>query len=351
MEYIVPDCFKNFKCIADRCSDNCCIGWEIDVDDDTYEFYKSLSDDFGEKIINNIDCDECNHFRLGDDERCPFLNGKNLCDIIINLGEDKIPEICRNHPRFYNWLYDRVEMGYGLCCEEAGRELFSSHKKLNVKIDYNLTEDLSDILTHLRERAIEIAQNRDVSIFDRLKSFLVLSQKADSLLINGKAGEIVDLADNFAEYCTEEEGACGLQTLASLLKNLEPINEEWTEYADGLYSATDEIIRKKSEFFKFYKDRMYEYEHILVYLLCRYYLKAVDDENLLPWANYIVLSVMMIMLMDIYSFVETGMVDRVSVAKLFSKEVEYSEENIEMIIDSSFDDFDNISYLIELMGN
>lgn len=351
MEYIVPDCFKNFKCIADKCSDNCCIGWEIDVDDETYEYYKSITEEFGERIINNIKCDECRHFMLDNDERCPFLDENNLCEIIINLGEDRIPEICRNHPRFYNWLYDRVEMGIGLCCEEAGRRLFASPEKLNVRVDYKLTDDLSDILTHLRERAIEIAQNRDYSIFDRVKMFLELSKKADDCLINNNQSEIVALKDEFWEFgeC-KEKGMDGLEKLAILLKSLEPINNEWTQYVDGLCSNIDEIIKRKAEFFEFYNDKIYEYEHIFVYMLCRYYLRAVEDENLLPWSNFIVLSVLLIMLMDIYSFILSGQVDRIYNAKLFSKEVEYSQENIDLIIDASFDDFENVSYLAELMG-
>ena len=42
MRVIVPEYYKEFKCIASKCKNNCCIGWEIDIDKDTYELYKSF---------------------------------------------------------------------------------------------------------------------------------------------------------------------------------------------------------------------------------------------------------------------------------------------------------------------
>ena len=31
----VPFYYKEFHCIADACKDSCCIGWEIDIDEET----------------------------------------------------------------------------------------------------------------------------------------------------------------------------------------------------------------------------------------------------------------------------------------------------------------------------
>ena len=33
MKIRVPDYYKDFKCIAERCTDTCCAGWQVDVDD------------------------------------------------------------------------------------------------------------------------------------------------------------------------------------------------------------------------------------------------------------------------------------------------------------------------------
>ena len=54
MKYIFPSYYKNFKCIGSECKHNCCIGWEIDVDEETAEIYKNVPGDFGKKLRENI---------------------------------------------------------------------------------------------------------------------------------------------------------------------------------------------------------------------------------------------------------------------------------------------------------
>ena len=77
MIYIKPSFYDDFKCIASRCKDNCCIGWEIDVDQPTLEKYK-----FHPEIMQKISLDGTPHFVLGERDRCPFLQKDNLCEII-----------------------------------------------------------------------------------------------------------------------------------------------------------------------------------------------------------------------------------------------------------------------------
>ena len=98
----MPGYCEKFRCIADRCIDSCCVGWEIDVDSRTAAYYESVSGDFGERLRKNIS-DGC--FVLDRDERCPFLNERGLCDIIIELGEDKLCQICSDHPRYFEWFF------------------------------------------------------------------------------------------------------------------------------------------------------------------------------------------------------------------------------------------------------
>ena len=127
-----PDYSQDFHCIADRCRHSCCIGWEIDIDDVSLERYKKVPGRLGKKLRRCIydpgsgsDPEATAHFILCEDERCPFLNEKNLCELILELGEDAICDICSEHPRFYTTLTTRTEMGFGLCCEEAARMLLT----------------------------------------------------------------------------------------------------------------------------------------------------------------------------------------------------------------------------------
>ena len=89
----VPDYFKKFKCIASECEDTCCAGWEIVVDDETYDYYKCVKGKFGNRLKNEIvqDEDGDNIFILKGN-RCAFLNDKDnptsriLPNSSVNLG-------------------------------------------------------------------------------------------------------------------------------------------------------------------------------------------------------------------------------------------------------------------------
>ena len=117
MRLVVPSYYDRFHCIGSACRHNCCIGWEIDIDDTTAEAYQHIDGALGCRLQQHIaNTDNVPHFILGTDERCPFLNLDNLCDIILELGEEALCDICTDHPRFRNVLPDRTEMGIGLCC-------------------------------------------------------------------------------------------------------------------------------------------------------------------------------------------------------------------------------------------
>ena len=109
MKLIYPAYYEKFKCIADRCHHSCCIGWEIDIDEASLSRYEGVKGDFGKRLQCAISYDGEPHFKLKEGERCPFLNERNLCDMILSLGEDFLCEICASHPRFYNFF-----SGYGL---------------------------------------------------------------------------------------------------------------------------------------------------------------------------------------------------------------------------------------------
>ena len=122
-----PDFYDQFKCIASRCTDTCCVGWEIDIDEATQEVYRKVSGVFGDRLRANI---EDGHFKLLPHDRCPFLDKDNLCEVYQHLGEDALCDICTEHPRFVEVYGDIMERGLGLCCEEAARLLLEGEGPL-----------------------------------------------------------------------------------------------------------------------------------------------------------------------------------------------------------------------------
>lgn len=108
-----PDYCRDFRCKAGSCVHTCCEGWMIGIDEKSLERFMKDPD------ISGRIKDGC--FVLREDGRCPFLRDDNLCQMIIDHGEDYLCDICKEHPRFYNEFEDHVEAGIGLVCEEACR--------------------------------------------------------------------------------------------------------------------------------------------------------------------------------------------------------------------------------------
>ncbi|MDO4866074.1 MAG: flagellin lysine-N-methylase [Clostridia bacterium] len=125
MNLYVPDYYPAFHCIASRCVHTCCAGWEIDIDAESLARYAGLPGAFGDRVRRCVSREGAPHFILAEGERCPLLNGDNLCDLILHEGEGALCQICRDHPRFRNYFSSRVEMGLGLVCEEAARLILS----------------------------------------------------------------------------------------------------------------------------------------------------------------------------------------------------------------------------------
>ena len=54
MRYIKPDFYDDFRCIASACRHSCCAGWEIDIDEDTADYYAELSGAIGGELRAHI---------------------------------------------------------------------------------------------------------------------------------------------------------------------------------------------------------------------------------------------------------------------------------------------------------
>ena len=47
MLHIVPDYYKEFRCIAGACRHSCCIGWKIDIDAASAARYAAVGGELG----------------------------------------------------------------------------------------------------------------------------------------------------------------------------------------------------------------------------------------------------------------------------------------------------------------
>jgi lysine-N-methylase len=164
MKVYFPSYYKDFACKAGECSHSCCIGWEIGVDAETLAKYQTLGD---AEILSHI---ESGCIATAEDGRCPFLQSDGLCRLICRFGDGYISEICREHPRFYHRVGDRVEMSIGASCEEAARLILSSDFTCfgSAEMEINLDCDTQfDALSH-RDEIYRLLSDRTLTLGERL---------------------------------------------------------------------------------------------------------------------------------------------------------------------------------------
>ena len=296
MKYFAPDYYNDFKCIADKCRHSCCIGWEIDIDCETAKMYKQIGGDFGKRLSDNIgESDGVFSFKLTEDERCPFLNANGLCDIITTLGDGALCQICDDHPRFYNDFSHRSEVGIGLCCEAAGMLILSKKEKTTIiEMDddgdyYELDEEIK-----LRQEFIDIIHNRDKKVDERVSDLLTFTNTSFP-------------AKNLEEWI-------------DLFLSLERLDKLWDKKLLALKNATlDFSVCEKFEI---------AFEQLLVYFLFRHSGKMT--ENVRKYIRFCILGYYMIRnLCALNSELTLDYI--VETARLYSSEIEYSEENMQTL--------------------
>ena len=134
MKVIAPRFFSAFHCIADRCSDSCCIGWEVVIDEDTARRYRAEPGPLGEKLRAAMQFDgEDVCFPL-DGGRCPFLNRENLCEIHCPLGAEATSVTCQEHPRFIEEYGTFKEITLSAACPKANELLLGSNEPLTFSV-------------------------------------------------------------------------------------------------------------------------------------------------------------------------------------------------------------------------
>ena len=380
MIFGVPSYYKEFHCIADRCQDSCCIGWEIDIDDDTFAYYKSVKGTFGRRLSEHMTGGEEHSFHLTGNGWCPFLNDRKLCDICIELEEEALSEVCTEYPRF-TMEYENVrEKILSLSCEEVCRILFSSEEKTTWEErelrdfcgeadDGEPDEGMVDAswLRSVRARAVEILQERSKPVFVRATEYLQYCEKMQQDLLQMTCGS-GDRAESGARTKTGAERKTGTEAAAvyeqkwqrdcvcqtadeaydafllrmERFKELEVLDAAWeTKKEQLLHTFTREnYLDAVNEFCQSRGPFEYEYEHLLVYFTYRYFMRAYYDGRILARAQFAAASVLMIRDMDVLRYLRNGrrfsLDDRIATVKLYSREVEHSEENIGLLAE----DFD-----------
>lgn len=340
MKLRVPNYYKKFECIADKCNDCCCIGWEIDIDTKTSKIYNNISGEFGKKLKSNIKFDKTNSFILDEHERCPFLNNKNLCDIFLNLGEQNLCTICKEHPRYYEWFDGIKEGGIGLCCEEAARIILSNQDSFDtyeIEIPYeksdNYNPKLYTYLLTARSKIISHLENKLIPFNVRINNTLNYAWQLQNNI------DIYNL-EPLNIINTSISPSSSIKPILEFFLTLEPFDKNWISYLQNCINLYDKYSIKLNDFENENPDIFNYLQNISVYFIWRYFLKGVFDNDIISKVKLMVISITIIKTLYFCKWLETGVLtlnDCINISKNYSKEIEYSEDNLYAIEDACYE--------------
>lgn len=308
MKQLSFEFFNSFTCIGSDCPDTCCKGWSISIDSDTAKIYENTEGEFGSQLKEKIEeKDGVFYFRLVDGQ-CPFLNGDKLCEIYRNIGPDKMCNTCRTYPRI-SWFHgDVLFQGLTLSCPEAARMILSHP----APIAFNFGEDQSSLTSSSNEdwqlfntlidgmiTSVRIMQNRDFSIFTRMRLLVSFNDLLQQSIDSGSYDECRIILDAFSDssqlaILSKEvlESQINLVSLFTFVlhfyKNIGSfsVSDYVRSYLDSL-PKTMNFCRSllsqplADDFLDDVSVEPYEirYEHYAVYYLTRYYMKAYTKDS------------------------------------------------------------------------
>lgn len=325
MVKIQPDYYENFNCLMGECPSSCCEMWQIVIDEKSLDYYNSLTTEYGKHIQGEIECCDGEYCFKVHNGRCAFLTEKNLCDIHCNIGAEHMANTCRKFPDFTVENKDILITGQSMSCPYVAKEIVTHTGKVEFLSTGKCSNPYENTLLNIMTELIDIVYENSSPILEKSKILLnTACEKLEELFANFGVEEFYIPEDNKTiwDYC-------------DTLNSLTFLTKEWEETVDGLsdfeYSKDDE-----EKFKKYMGNRQREYEQILVYFIYRYFFTGTGDGNIFLPIKFSVICLRIIYMIGLMEYKDKGsfsVEEQIKLCYTFSKEIEHSEENMDIILD------------------
>ena len=358
MEIRVPHYYRKFQCTADKCPDTCCAGWQIVIDEKTLEKYHTYEGAFGNRLANSIDWRE-GVFKQYEDKRCAFLDENNLCDIYTEAGPEMFCRTCKSYPRHFEEFENVREISLAMSCPEAAKLILESKEPVNfLTVEKKYKEDIYEDFDFLlysklvdaREIIFEILQDRTKPVKERMAMVLALTHDLQARVYRGHTMAMEDVfarytkanaKERFVKYLEEyrnlpKEGIQFKQEMLKQFSKLEVLRESWPELLERTLKNTEDAeLEKLWRTLDGDADLEIIAEHLMVYFIFTYFCGAVYDEEVHSKMKFAVIGTLMVLETAKALWAEAGMQSKMAAvleaAKRYSREVEHSDENIELL--------------------
>lgn len=156
-----PVYYDDFKCTGDKCSFTCCQGWEILLDS---EACRRRFTDNTEGLLPEV-----LKVRPEDENGCPFQTDTGLCSIVMEEGEDAIPDTCITFPRIIyeeeTWEEATLSFSCPGVIDLLWKKLMENGESVENLISFKMDEKdkiMPEPAETVREKLLEILKNPEL---------------------------------------------------------------------------------------------------------------------------------------------------------------------------------------------
>ena len=360
-----PSYYKKFRCAASECRDTCCQGWQISIDAQSWKRYVRLSKAQRRRDGRGTDERVCGpwikkgldfrkHAFAMEDGKCAFLDKNLLCRLQKTGGQKLLCDTCRRYPRHMEAYGGLKEFSLSLSCPEAAKMILAQRGRMRfdcVKRECRTVDKkgagrrrgekkMLKMLLKQRKQLFSILQNPSLSLKNRIAEILAAAQQEQAALRGHKAsGRREKIVCQEDEKRQKEQRYVFMASCLEAFGQLEPIQKEWKRQMQAewnmLYADGFEQYEHKTEDFKRHGQEIETIgEKILAYFLYVYFLGGMYDGQIESKVKFAVLSWLVIREWAMARKEKKGSIsldDWIELSSHYSREVEHSDENLEML--------------------
>ncbi|XZL95340.1 flagellin lysine-N-methylase [Clostridium perfringens] len=300
------------------------------------EIKEELEDDLSLSCenINSSNCDLCKSSNLKNSENSKCFNLRDSeNNKFFNLSESENRECFHlknsecNNSEVESFTEDEDYFDEGIDAEVLSEFLECRNIVFNIIERNDL--DLGTKAALALEFVKEVQNKIDLGDMDEIPE--LMEEYRDENFINTLIKELECFK---GKESIKHKNLCEYLNVYKSIKHINSNDPLGLEKALKYFEGNEEFyLRKHKEFNEYYKENLYKFKNILVYFIFRYFMKAIFDYDVSAKIKLGIISTLMIKELAVVRFIENNNEfteeDMVEVSRIYSKDIEHSDENIE----------------------
>jgi lysine-N-methylase len=225
---------ENFRCIGASCEDTCCAGWNVSIDQATYEKYQTiptgplriLIDKHVHRLPDKADGSKPDSFasiEMSSSLACPMHNADRLCQIQVQHGAGYLSATCSTFPRQSRTIDDFKETTLTLSCPEAARMVltnpyllaYDGHQThyLNWDDEPRNQVPLREFFWPIREFTAALLRNRSYPLWQRMFLLGSFCRRLEAVVSDQVEGGYPALESGFSKAISSGSLRASIETI------------------------------------------------------------------------------------------------------------------------------------------